>query len=301
MEKLLDGGVDVILWFQQFSPEMDLPFKILTFMGNESFFLLLLPLIYWCVDRRIGSRLIILFLLSAYINVLFKYLAGQPRPFTYDARVRSIIQETGGGLPSFHTQSTVVVWGYLVSQFRRPWLWALSIFLMVFIPISRVYLGVHFPTDLIGGYFIGVILLLGFLKTEGPILEWLQNRGLAVQLVIAAVIPLILVLAVPGIGKNGVTTAASLMGTGIGLVLENRWVKFETGGKGLKKVLRYGLGILVVFALWLGLRSVFAGLEPSLLFRFIRYCLIGLWASFGAPLVFTWLRLAPTRIVERPA
>ncbi|MBC8446155.1 MAG: hypothetical protein H8D78_00245, partial [Chloroflexi bacterium] len=51
MESILDWGINVILWFQQFSPTLDLPFKVLTFMGEEEFFLLLLPLVYWCLDR----------------------------------------------------------------------------------------------------------------------------------------------------------------------------------------------------------------------------------------------------------
>ena len=170
MENLLDWGIKVVLWFQQFSPTMDMPFKVLTFMGDEMFFLLFLPFIYWCVDRRTGARLIILFLFSVYVNAFVKLVAKQPRPFEYNSQVQKIVEAGGGGFPSGHTQGAVVVWGYLASVFKKTWLWILAGLLMILIPMSRVYLGVHFPTDLLGGYIIGAIILILYIK-YAPFLE----------------------------------------------------------------------------------------------------------------------------------
>jgi len=53
----LDWGIGVVLWFQQFSPALDIPFKGLTFLGDETFYLVFMPVLYWCIDRRTGSRL----------------------------------------------------------------------------------------------------------------------------------------------------------------------------------------------------------------------------------------------------
>ena len=167
MEPILDWGIEVVLWFQQFSPALDLPFKLLTFMGQEEFFLLLLPLLYWCLDRRTGARLVVLFLFSSYLNAVIKILGAQPRPLDYAPdRVQPLWEQGGYGFPSNHTQSAVVVWGYLAAQFRRTWLWVVAGLLMVLIPLSRVYLGVHFPTDLLGGYVLGAIVLLLYLRLE---------------------------------------------------------------------------------------------------------------------------------------
>ena len=123
MESILNWGVETIVWLQQFSPQLDLPFKALTFLGNEEFFMLILPFVYWSLDRRTGARLAILFLFSAYVNTVAKALAGQPRPFQYDKAVKPLIRSGGGGFPSGHTQSAVVIWGYLAAAFQRPWLW----------------------------------------------------------------------------------------------------------------------------------------------------------------------------------
>lgn len=65
MDSVLNWGIEVVLWFQQFSPALDMPFKALTFLGNEAFYLLFLPLIYWSIDRHTGAWLVILLLFSA--------------------------------------------------------------------------------------------------------------------------------------------------------------------------------------------------------------------------------------------
>ena len=116
MQQLMDWGIALILWLQQFHPTLDLPFRALTFVGDELFFLLFLPLIYWCLDRRTGARVTLLFLISAYVNALAKVFASQPRPAQYDARVWAYSDVGGsGGFPSGHTQNTLTVWGYLAA------------------------------------------------------------------------------------------------------------------------------------------------------------------------------------------
>ena len=163
MGNILDWGIQVVLWFQQFSPALDLPFKALTFLGDEIFYLIFMPLFYWCIDRRTGARLFFLLLFSAYLNGIAKVLADLPRPFTYDPRVQAIVHAGGGGMPSGHTQNAVVIWGFLAARSGKKAAWLIAAFLMIGIPLSRVYLGVHFPTDLMGGYLLGGIILILFL------------------------------------------------------------------------------------------------------------------------------------------
>lgn len=290
MTALMEWGLKVIAWFQQASPALDWPFRVFTFMGEEEFFLILLPLIYWCLDRRTGARLTVAFLLCAYTNAVAKTLAAQPRPSDYAPdRVKTLWGASGYGFPSGHTQSAVVVWGYLASQVRRRWLWALAAVMVVFIPLSRIYLGVHFPHDVLGGYLIGLALLLFYLWLEPKAEGWLAERSLSWQLGLAVGIPLLLILLFPT--QDGVTEGATLMGMTVGFTLERRWVRFEVAGSVWKRALRFLLGFVVLFALWMGLRVAFANLEPALLFRFVRYGLVGLWGGLGAPWVFRLCRL----------
>lgn len=292
MHRILDWGIQVVLWFQQFSPACDIPFKALTFLGDETFYLLFMPLVYWCIDRRTGARLLFLLLFSAYLNETAKALAGQPRPFAYDQRVRPISHAVGGGMPSGHTQHAVVIWGYLAARRGGIISWLIAGFLIIGIPLSRVYLGVHFPTDLVGGYVLGVLILLLFLWLSPAVEDWLANIGFSQQLMISVFAPLLLILLNPAGGQNVLSMASTLMGVCSGFVLERRFVRFSCNGIWWKKTIRYLLGVAVLFGLWAGLKAVFNGLEPSGLFRFMRYSLVGLWGAAGAPWIFVRLKLA---------
>jgi membrane-associated phospholipid phosphatase len=292
MEGFLEQGIPVILWLQQFSPALDGFFKGITFLGNMEFFLVFLPLVYWCIHRRTGVRLAVIFLISAFVNFSAKALAGMPRPFQFDARVRGIVHASGGGFPSGHTQGAVVLWGFLARVHRRLWMWILAAALMVLIPLSRLYLGVHFPIDLLGGYLIGGVILGLYFWLEPRVLSWLESIPFSGRLGFAIFVPLLLVLGFPGATKGVVTAGAALAGMAGGFVLERRYVGFSVRGPLGQRILRFFSGMIGIALIWAGLKIVFAGLEPAPLFRFIRYALVGLWGGFGAPWLFVRLKLA---------
>jgi membrane-associated phospholipid phosphatase len=293
-EDILDWGIEVVLGFQQFSPALDLPFKSLTFLGNLEFFLVVMPLIYWCIDRRMGARLLVLFLISAYVNTIAKVMADQPRPFQYDSRVQQLVHAGGGGLPSGHTQSAVVVWGYLASQIRSGKFWIIAGFLMIAIPISRLYLGVHFPTDLFGGYFLGAVLLSLYLRFASNVEAWLVAKGVIWQTAAAVILPILLLLISPQGSRYALSASGVLLGFLPGIALERHWVRFHSGGSFLKQSMRYAVGLIVLLGIWLGLRLAFSGLEPVSLFRVVRYAFVGFWAALGAPWLFVRLKLTET-------
>ncbi|MBW1783392.1 MAG: phosphatase PAP2 family protein, partial [Deltaproteobacteria bacterium] len=232
---------------------------------------------------------------SIYLNSIAKALAQQPRPFQYDSAVKRIVDAKGGGFPSGHTQGTVVVWGYLMRCFPKPWLWVVGAIMMVCVPLSRLYLGVHFPTDLLGGYIIGGILLFLWLRLEPDIERWLARRKLLWQLGAAVALPLLLILVFIARETYIVGPAGTLMGFGIGIVLEREWLGFESDGSLNRKVLRFLLGVAMLLAVHMGARYVFSSLTPEILFRFFRYLIIGFWIAFVSPWIFLRVRLAGNR------
>jgi membrane-associated phospholipid phosphatase len=323
-----DREIDMILWFRTLLPGLVGPFEVFTFLGDEMFFLLLLPFVYWCVDRRTGARLTLFFLLSTFFNGLAKHVFDLPRPIDVAAdrlaplfpqgiaEARESYGATGNGFPSGHTQLSVTVWGYLASRLYpkerpdlpvtdllRPVLLAGAALLMLMIPLSRVYLGVHYPHDLAGGYLLGAALLALFLWVQPQAEAWIAERSLAQQVALATAIPLLLLLVL--VDEATVTAAATLLGMGVGFALERRWVGFETGpGRaerdGWRVALRYALGIAVMFVFYAGLKAAFAALNPAtegavLALRFVRYTLMGLWGSIGGPWLFVKVGLAGQR------
>ncbi len=285
-------GVELILWLQQFSPTLDLPFFALSWLGNEIFFLVALPLIYWCIDRRLGARLAILFLLSSYLNAVFKVWAGQPRPYMVDERVLPLDPITSGGFPSGHAQNTTALWGYLALHYRRRWLWWVTGALLLLVPLSRLYLGVHFPVDLLGGYVIGALALLYFMRRQPRVEGWLARQSLRWQVSVAALGSLALLWLLPAPDDNGVATAATLLGMGVGFALERAYVRFAPPTEWRQRLICFAVGALPLALIYLGLRLAFAELEPAPFWRYLRYALVGFWAAFGAPWLFVRLGLA---------
>jgi hypothetical protein len=160
------------------------------------------------------------------------------------------------------------------------------------VPLSRIYLGVHFPTDLVGGYVLGVIVLLGFIRLAPHVESRLNAGGFAWQMRAAIIFPGILILGGFFISPNCLTAGSTLMGFCCGMALERRSIGFSPAGVWWKRIVRFLTGIFVLVCVWLGLKIGFQSLEPEAVFRIIRYTLVGVWSSLGAPWLFVRLKLA---------
>ncbi len=295
MEAIWQWGIDFIHTIQQVQgPALTAFFKAVTFLGEKEFFLLLLPLVFWCVDFTVGIRLAVAYLLSVYVNVVFKDIIAHPRPFELEPTVQ-LHDETGYGIPSGHSQSSVVVWGTMAFQFRKRWLWVLAPLLMLLIGFSRIYLGVHFPTDVLGGWTLGAIFLWVFFALEPRVGAWLKKANLTTQLAVAAGGPLLLLLIHPS--SDAVISMAALIGMGAGLVLSIRWVPFSTDGPPGQRVARFLVGAVGLIVFYFGLKVVFPGEGEPLYaaMRVVRYALVGVWTVLGAPWLFLRLGLASRR------
>jgi membrane-associated phospholipid phosphatase len=292
MEAVWQWGIDLIHTVQLAQgPALTAFFKGITFMGEEEFFLLLIPMILWCVDFAVGVRLAAIFLLSTYVNTGLKDLFAHPRPFELDPTVK--LHEAGGyGLPSGHSQSAVVVWGTIATGFRKTWLWVVAILLMVLIGFSRIYLGVHFPTDVLGGWTVGAIILVAYLALEPRIEAWLKEARLAVHLALAVAVPLALLLLYPV--QDVISSLWVLLGLGVGVALTRQIAPYSATGPLWQCVVRFVAGAIGLLVIYFGLKLVFpAEGEPLYLaMRAVRYVLVGLWAALGAPWLFRRLRLA---------
>jgi membrane-associated phospholipid phosphatase len=303
MEGIWRWGADVIVAIQAIhAPMVDGFFNIVTSLGSEEFYLLLLPLLYWCIDKRLAQRLVYLFLFSAYGNAALKDFFRHPRPFEYDPRALKLdwvpADELGYGFPSGHSQSVITAWGYLAVWIRRRWMWVLAATLVILIAFSRMYLGVHFPTDVLGGLLIGGAWLGLFVVIEPRMEHWLSRQTLGLQLGLTLAVPAALLL----VCSSGHATAAmgTLIGLGVGIVVEGRAVRFSPDGPIWQRAARFIVGIVVIVGLREGLKPVFPAQGEAfyVFFRVFRYGLVGLWAALAGPWVFQRLGLASSMKAE---
>jgi membrane-associated phospholipid phosphatase len=302
LQSLVPWGIEVIVWVQSSSsPFLDAVFRAVTFLGNEEFYLLLLPFIYWCVHKGIGTSLGYLSLLSAWFNDVVKYLFKIPRPGTFDSRVHVLTQAANPSFPSGHAQGAMVNLGYLAYRFRNTFLWVVAILAILSVGLSRIVLGVHFPQDVIGGWLIGLVLLVVYAWAEPRCARWIGRQSTPVQVALAMGIPLLLIFLHPsdmdGLypAEGSITPMSALAGFGLGVIMERKWVRFRVEGAWWRRSLRFLLGLVIIAILYLGPRFVLPdemayGLEVTL--RFVRYALVGWATAFLGPWLFIKLGLA---------
>lgn len=292
---LIPWGTEAILWIQSFSnPFLDGLLTAVTFLGEEEFYLVFLPLIYWCFNKRTGIRLAYAFLLSTYLNLLLKDLCGIPRPD--DPHVRVLRHETTPSFPSGHAQGTTVAWGYLATRWQNRASWAVAIVLILLNSFSRVYLGVHFPQDLVGGIAIGVLYLLAFNWVAAKWGRKLAKLSLVVKTSLLVLFPIALMIA--HASKDTARCMGALSGMGLGFLLEGRFVGFSADGLWWRRVLRFLVGLILVGVFYVGLKAVFpTEVAPSLAlaWRAIRYGVVGVIGTFVAPWMFVKIALAEAK------
>jgi membrane-associated phospholipid phosphatase len=281
-----EWGISVILWLQSFSsPATDLFFRLATFLGDEKLLLLLLPLVYWCIDKRLGMQLAVLAMASSALNTVAKLAFGLHRP--PETLVRHMVSGEGYGFPSGHTQSATVAFGYLAHAVRRPAAYIAGVTLILAVGLSRVYLGVHFPHDVVGGLAFGVALIILFAWAV-PLVE---RRWVAwprtVRYLLAIAVPPVAVAVWPV--KDMASSLGALAGFAVGALIEVEQVRFVPSGSALQRALRFLLGFAGVAALYFGLTSVLPG---GIAWRYVRYGTVGLFGSLVAPWLFVRLRLA---------
>ncbi len=291
MHGIENWGVSLILWLQSFSgPALDALFSLITFLGDERFYLLLLPLVFWCWDKRLGTRLAVLVLLSNTANIMAKFAFALPRPSP--SVVRYVVSQEGYGFPSGHTQSVTVAFGALAHH-RRRWLaYGAAGITVLAVGLSRLYLGVHYPHDVLGGLVFGLLSFALFLWLA-PIVErsWKAWSAAArYALVLVAPVALLLLCRL----EDAAGSLGALAGFAVGEMIEAESIRFTPTGSPWQRLLRFILGAVFVVGLYFGLKVVPL---DGVAWRFARYAAVGLVATAVVPWLFVRLGLAQTEPV----
>jgi membrane-associated phospholipid phosphatase len=324
MSEVLAFGIQMIAWFQNLGEWLVIPFKGITFLGNEEFFLLLAPAIYWCLDARLGLRLGLFLMTSGSLNSTLKILAHAPRPAWIDPTVKAYVYESSFGIPSGHSQNAAVIWGMVAANLRRRWSWIAAGGLVLLIGLSRIFLAAHFPTDVLAAWMIGILLLWLFLKIDPALTQWINKQQPTSQVIVALLTSLGFILLgllarltlgswkLPSIWISNslvvfpdeepitplalsgmVSNAGAFWGLAIGAI----WIKLQGGfapaGNIWKRLGCYVIGLIGVVLIWRGLGSLLPSGEEliPLVLRYLRYALIGAWVTGLAPWLFVKIKL----------
>ncbi|MFZ2413477.1 MAG: phosphatase PAP2 family protein [Candidatus Cryosericum sp.] len=280
---------------------------------------------YWCISVEAGIDLALVLFSVNGVNGLFKLAFHALRPYWISFDVKGLATEASYGLPSGHAAIASSCWSLMAHRFRRTWAVWVAVILVLLISLSRLFLGVHFPTDVLGGWVVGAGMLVLYETTGHRLVNSFRHAALGTQMAWSIVVPAILLLLTCGVQRaiarvadpiyplwaimsrmsdnprdwsGFVSTAGILGGCLAGFAFQQRYACFGAAGPIGTRALRFVVGIAGVLLIWRGLAILLpqgTGLVAHI-GRFIRYALTGVWTVFFAPLIF--LRTGLARLPE---
>lgn len=309
------SGIDFLLWLRDHAvPWLDTVMGAITYLGTQYFYVAAFCFLYWCVDIAVATQLFVLVLSSVYVRSAVKEITAVPRPFNVDAALSSKARftetATDYALPSGHAVDAVVFWGYLSIVFRRRWLYILTPIVVLSIAFSRLYLGLHWPRDVLVGLLLGLVLLAcGYVLirffADAPL-----RAGFRAQLLLS-LLPLLFFLLFPS------HTAAQSMGVLLGALpghfLERRYIRFAVRRPVWQQAIKLLIGLGGALGLLIGLGKLLPSINagPEIVpvwgpassgapwgplsrwsaegWTLLRYALVGLWSTLAAPAIFSRL------------
>ena len=322
----------LILLLQDSSDWLTPVMEVFTWLGYPQAYMIIVAVIYWTIDRKLGMRLAIFLPLSASLNSIFKQAFHAPRPFWVDQRILAIHADNGFGMPSGHAQSATV-WLLGAAYLKNVWFWFIAIVLTFGVGLSRAFLGVHFPSQIIVGWLLGIVMIICFLRFESAVVSWLQNLKLIYQLLIVLACSILIILVglffvlmldnweMPAdwirnvsvylpIEKAGIKSygmisivgnAGSFLGVSMGAILMIHRGNFNVEGVWWIRLLRIVTGLACMFLLY----SVLLAISPDkgrllvyAVWRFLGFYIISFSALFLLPLLFIKFKLMKVKTVR---
>ena len=278
---------------------------LITKLGEETAFLAVALILFWCVDKRTGYYVMSVGFVGTIGSQFLKLACRVPRPWVLDPEF-TILEEareaaSGYSFPSGHSQSAVGTFGGMAAAIKKKWLRIVFIAIAVLVPLSRMYIGVHTPADVLVGSGMSVILIFA-LK---PLVYGKDGKGMKALLAGMIVLALAYLAYVElwpfpvdidahnlqSGYKNAYTLLGALLGVAVTYVVDEKKLQFQVKAVWWAQVLKVVLGLGVVLLVKEGLRTplelLFGGHMAA---RAVRYFLIVVIAGIVWPLTFPWFR-----------
>lgn len=291
-------------WLQELrNPVCDAIFSVITMFGEETLFILVGLVFYWCISKRQGYYLLSIGLIGTVLNQFLKLIFRIPRPWVRDPEFNIVEsareQATGYSFPSGHSQTSVGVFGGIALWNKNKIIRIIGIALCVLVPFSRLYLGVHTPAD------VGVSVLLALILVFGlyPLLKKTSNEIKTMRFLFGfmtafagAFLAFVHLYNFPADVdaenlEHGIETAYKMLGCIVGLwisvEIDAGLIKFETKAVWWVQILKLVVGIIPLLAIKSGLKEpLYILIGNTNVADGFRYFLIAVFAGCIWPLTF---------------
>ena len=286
--------MDILIFFQQIqNPILDFIFENFTHLVNEIVMVGIISVIYWCYSKKTAQLIAFSLFASGIVVQITKIICRVPRPWILDNRIQpkpEILETaTGYSFPSGHTQNSTAFCNSSASTIKHKGIKVVILLIPIFVMISRMYVGVHTPQDVLTSYVIATIITWIVIKVfEKYSIKRIQT--LSMVIFTSSILGLIYSCCVVNAGVSTfelVDDAAKICGCGIGfsigVYLETKYINFKEVTSTRNKLVVVVLGIIGTLILKLS-----TGLLPdNVIFVALSYMLITFWISYAYPLIFT--------------
>ena len=291
------------------NPVLDFLFSIVTLFGEETVFMAVGMIVFWCINKQKGYYLFCVGFTGTVINQFLKITFRIPRPWVKDPNftiVESAREAASGySFPSGHTQTSVGLFGGLALKFKQKALRIVSIALCLLVPLSRMYLGVHTPLDV--GVSIIVALILIFIFS--PIFDKAEKSPKVMYAALLSLTGIMLaylcfmsfwqfpeeVMHVDNVHnyisavKNAYTLTGCMLGFIVVYTVDHRWLNFETKAVWWAQLIKIIGGLALVLAVKELLRAPLEAILPTNTWaRLLRYFLMVIMAGSIWPVTFNF-------------
>jgi hypothetical protein len=229
-----------------------------------------------------GIRTLYIIMFSAYGALLAKTLFGMPRPPEYLHKITA----NEFGFPSGHALVSSGFWGYMGFRIRKSWIVIAGAIVVFLVSLSRIYLGVHYPGDIVGGVVFGLAVAFVFSRGETGIARLFEKQDRTTQYLIALLLPAILIFIasmVRDLIKEQIELGLLMASIGFGYLLEEEKIRFPDTKNKKQLMKRAFIGIVILGTIFL-VSEIVSMIFP--VFTYIKYLLLGFSSVFVVPLVF---------------
>lgn len=258
------------------NPFFDFLFQLITMCGEQIVLISIISIIYWALDKKFGEYIAYSVLTSVLLNNAVKDIFKMKRPIGEEG-IRTLREKTATGysFPSGHTQSSASFYGAMAIYLKKKAMYIIATIMIISIGFSRLYLGVHYPKDVIVGGILGVLTSLICYKLYNRF----ENKMLLYVITFIVFIPALTFAH----SADFIKGMGTYLGFVIGMYIEKKYVNFSIEGSTTVKVIRVLLGILILLVLQVGLKAIF---PSETIFSFIRYALISFVGIGIYPMIF---------------
>lgn len=281
------------------TPFLDQFFQFITYFGQELIILAVICTLYWCVDKRFAYQLGFTYFTAGLCVQTLKITFRIPRPWILDPDFKpvesAIAGATGYSFPSGHTQGGTSLFAPLALNARRNWQKFLCVLAFLLIGLSRMYLGVHTPKDVLVS--MGIALLFSWLVYHfRDFLLGSSAHIKTISFVLCSLSVLVCIYALILLSNGTIDThyasdcckaGAAGLGFAAGFYLERTYLNFDTRTSNSgTQILKLFIGLGITLLLKSGMKALFG---PSIPLKMLEYFILVLWVIVIYPYCFTRL------------